>query len=691
VFGIDRALTSPQESISAAINSLGDRRQEEHLTSANKSGGQVKQGNDADRLDATTLLYEHGEITAAQNSQSFILRLNNRIHDGKHPASRDVPKYLGDAILDNGKAKREAEMVLFGHWLLLDGRRGMKRAPGQDPDWLEILKCVAACLAELRLSHLKEKYDETRSGRSSRKRKITNKDLSVRWGNLFGETKKPEKFNKHVPSLKRTLSAYLDYLESHGYGGPNGKTVKASPNIRKVLDAISKGSAGNPAKENFSSEAPKEQTPAKSSRFEIELRYSSTDQAAEYRGPSSSLCSSVKLQYKCEPTTDGKEALLIKPDIRIRRNYKVNALVDRVVILVNLVGSTNRHGLQSAILSRTGLTTRAEYLTSSLLGWGVPLPSHDPAKALGQQFAIMIQDPTPEALSSVLEAIHGKYGVDGAVNVHLVEISVDFYPKGTAAQDNMIAMREKMVGLLQRHHWTPNSRFLCHDPVRPRAVDARQVYRAEKNSKTKYLFRQAREHRKETVGNVRVPAIRQRILSAPVGEDLFLNATLYKGEKDANYLVNIQHKIADRRNSTMGTKEILSDDQRRARVEVTISGKDILGKRGLATVNDLGKVSFRSVTKPYLAFKIGSIEPWQHLLDDARTQMLTRGVYGIELSTRARQLDDRDKLRKAGGRPPRKRDRKAPGLKSWPEMNDVVGDALDELKRRWRGFSWPQK
>jgi len=68
--------------------------------------------------------------------------------------------------------------------------------------------------------------------------------------------------------------------------------------------------------------------------------------------------------------------------------------------------------------------------------------------------------------------------------------------------------------------------------------------------------------------------------------------------------------------------------------------------------------------------------------------MRTRGVYGLELRERARVLEERERRRKAGEKLTRYKDREGQGLDAWPELNKVTADALDELDRRWRDFSW---
>ncbi|SEP18151.1 hypothetical protein SAMN04490248_13316 [Salinihabitans flavidus] len=136
------------------------------------------------------------------------------------------------------------------------------------------------------------------------------------------------------------------------------------------------------------------------------------------------------------------------------------------------------------------------------------------------------------------------------------------------------------------------------------------------------------------------------------------------------------------------TLMVLPDQERRARVEVTISGTDTLKNCGLDTVDDLGRTSFRTLTKGLLNFKLPMIEPWQHLLDDAQTQMRTRGVHGIDLRMRALELEKREAQRRSGAKLPRKTEREGMALQDWQEMNGAIGAALDELTRRWRSFSF---
>ena len=500
--------------------------------------------------------------------------------------------------------------------------------------------------------------------------------------------------------MKRILPAYLECLKS-GRFVIGGKQITKSPEIAKVLKAITDKSVPGPTPKASATMKPATLVPANLSPFEIELRYSSPAQEAEYRNPPGLSLPPSRLRYlptsvpststSGEVRADRKDRVVLVPDVAIRGRYRVEALIDRLVVLVNTTASTAAHYLNEKIDQATGAKIYAHDLKqhAGKDDWRATLPIADSTKATGQHFAIMIQDPTPELLPAILNVIRNDRGIDGAVTPHLIEVSVDFYPRSTGSEENSILLREQMVGLLHRHHWAPHSFFHHHDPAVPRKVDARQFYAGDKNDRrTDYFFAKGPTKKIDSDHDLDNPEIRQRILTTKPGRDLYLNSTVWKGAKNADYQVSIQNKIANSRNQEKSTKIVLPDHERRARIEVTISGRDTLTEHGLTTIDDLGSLSFRTLTRPFLSFALGTTEPWQHLLEDAQTQMRTRGLYGIELRDRARALEEREERRHAGQKLPRKNDREGQGLQSWGEMNDVVGRALDELRRRWSGFSW---
>jgi hypothetical protein len=692
--------------------SHGARLQEWIVASANKTGAQTVRDVTARELAVKSELFEYGKITTETKENSFIRRLNTLAHAGSQAWAAKVPASLEDAIRANAQeAKPEAELVLFGHWLLLDGRPGLKKTAGPEPDYKEIMTCVAACLYGLKSRERRERNEDklahaastravNRSSRprpNSRKQDITKHDLRDWWAKMFDESRNVSDFDAKLKSMRRLLPAYLSHLKS-GTVTHGSKTVTKSPKISAVLAAISGKVDAQPARRQTQL-APIPATPAP---FSIPLSYSSSSEKTEYCGPSGSDIVDATLQYRCSapsPTSqsgkvrpDRKGRLVLAPDVTIRGHYKIEALIDRIAILVDTRCQVHWEDLKKTIEKTTGITVYVRDLThpqKDKFTWGAALPVPDATRRSGFHFAILIQTPTPDLLRKILTTVRDYSGIIGDVTFHMIEVSVDFYPK-TDEPEQCILLRERMVGLLQRHHWVRHSLLVRPEVETPSDIDARQQFsdRTKPGTKTRYLFPHTKPGATMPDHMIEDQKVRDRILTETPGEVLHLNSTVSKGAKNASAHVTIQHKIADQRNHVSGTKTVLPDDERRARVEVTLSGSETLKERDLDTINDLGGISFRKLAGPFLSFRLGTVEAWQHLLGDAEAQMRTRGVYGLELRERVRALEEREGQRNAGEKPTRNSDREGQGLDAWQEMNVVTGKALDELERRWRGFSW---
>ncbi|WP_147094992.1 hypothetical protein [Roseovarius sp. TE539] len=675
------------------------------MASSTNGGAQSVRNVTARDLANRSDLFEHGEITALQDENSFILRLNAMVHARRPTKAKTVSRSLAEAIrADKKQVKPEAELVLFGRWLLLDGRPGAKTTPGTQPNCHEIAKCVAACLIELEWRKRACRY-EGKTGRdmsmSSRarisKRNVSKHDLSKCWPRVFGVEKKPAAFDSRLRSMRRFLSDYLRYLDSGGLI-EDGKTVTKSPEIQAVLRAISGKADAQPVRQN-ARPAP---VPATPDPFTIPLRYSSPEKRSEYRGVAGRGVGDAVLDYRCAssvPTSQGGKMradragkLELKPANGIRGNYRVAALVDRIAILLRTVHKRDEKPFSKEIETQTGTTVMVRDLTKpdKKDAWGKPLPVPELGKSTGYHFGILIQDPVPDTLTAILTAVRDGPGISGDITIHMIEVAVDFHP-ATEDPAESVLRREEMVGLLQRHHWSPHSCFMDTDIDNLRHVDARQIFDAPDTSgdvsKVRFLFPDRSSSKPIPDSRIGIEDIRRRILTSRSGEDLHLDSTLAKGGKRAFGHVTVQHKIADQRNREKQTKIVLPDRERRARVEVTLSGHDTLAARDLETIDDLGKVSFRRLTRPFLSFKLASVDPLQYRLDDAQAQMHTRGVHGLELRHRARAFEERAVQHASARQSTPPNDREGLGLTAWPEMNDVVGKALDELTRRWRGFS----
>ena len=659
-------------------------------------------------LVAASELFEIGALADAPDDESFILRLNTLVVRRWTDAEKTAPVDLSDAIKADGALKAQAELIVLGRWLLLEGRPGMKKQGGRQPNPRRVLQGVAAISAELYDRSRKIKHDIALGGRPNRKREITKHDLEAQWNRLFGDEVKPSMFDSLRRSLQRILPHYLQHLQS-GAASHAGLQIKKSPEIKRALDAISGILPSSKKNRPDILTDPDVKHPAHLLPFEIALSYRSDAHAEEYRKLPKGTCPTARLRYVPKRTSatsssatiraDRANKILIEPEMDIRGNFRTKAVIDKLVILLETHANTDAFSLNKKIKLETQAVTYIHDLISGRdpgKGWGAPLMKFDHSKLTGAPFAIMIQEPTPDALTAILKVIEDGPGIVGPVLLHLIEVSVDFYPKNASTPEEAVLLREQMVGLLQRHHWARASLLVDPDSIKPRDADARQIYDEETEhgeivKKYRYLFphenSSGRKYKVETDGMISNPAIRDRILTTRPGYDLFLNSTLVKGGKFEPCHVSVQHKIADRRNPVRNTFQYLADQDRRARVEVTISGTETLEKRGLKTIDDLGRISFRKLSKDLLSFKLGMIEPWQHLLEDAQTQMQTRGVYAIDLRMRALDLERREALRQAGEKLPRKKEKEGMALQDWPEMNDVIGKALDGLKRRWSKFA----
>ena len=527
------------------------------------------------RLIAASELFEAGDLSAAPTDDSFVLRLNTIVARRRQDMEKKIPATLGEGIKADGILKKQAELVVLGRWLLLDGQPGKKKKGGRPTDpWL-ILQCVATILVEIDMRLRKMSARMHPGGRERRKQEITRHDVAKAWQILFGEQVDPVKFRAPLRSVKLILPRYLEHLKS-GHAAYAGKRIRKSPEIQQALKALS-GRLPNAQKDRPAILTdPDVKHPATLVPFEIELEYQSPDHKTDYRKPIAATFDVPGLRYipagisstalSGKIRADRTDKIVLKPDVNIRRDYKTGAVIDRLVIIVETSDAIEGRRLQNLIFGRTGASTYVLDLLSRRATderWGVPFIGPPGIKLAGYPFAIQIQEPTPELLSGILKTIENGPGIEGPILLHLIEVSVDFYSKKHGSPEEAILRREQMVGLLQRHHWV--SHDLLVDPAsnNPREVDGRQLHDDEEKPsaqelKTRYLFAHEKRHGiKDKVGsdaNIAAQSIRDRILTTRRGHPLFLNSTLVKGGKYAPYQISIQHKIADRRDPKKKTK-----------------------------------------------------------------------------------------------------------------------------------------
>ena len=188
--------------------------------------------------------------------------------------------------------------------------------------------------------------------------------------------------------------------------------------------------------------------------------------------------------------------------------------------------------------------------------------------------------------------------------------------------------------------------------------------------------------------------VRKRLARGSLGYQLYLDATVYRGSSEENLSWRIQHKITDKRNNAAGTVTILPDEQRRARIEVEISGETRLSELGLKTVGDLSNYNFRKIHKKYLTLWLPTAPEDIEGNMMIRQQLRDRGVYGAEM-TRALDAYFAKEAKAAAAKAGMKHERARSGtgstkqLKSWSDCNDAAGEAMDVLSKSWARFRFP--
>ncbi|WP_146592363.1 hypothetical protein [Puniceibacterium confluentis] len=639
-------------------------------------------------------LFEDGAPDAAADEYGFMMRVNRLVFLRTIQVGSHKPREIVTAISSSGRLGLHAELIVFGAWLLRNGMPGAKKRPGRAPDLRRLFKAACAAFAAL-----------SSSNGSPKTTRIATKDIVKFWRICFDETTAPADHSSALRSLRKILPEYLVHLQAGGLEF-NGLRVDASPRLARLAKALKTPiPTGTPKIATVSAPGVAlpagVTTPAVSSvapvvsptAFEIRLCYSSPDAEAEYRYTAIPARTVPHLSYSILPVpatsaehklrTDRVGKVMFKPEHDFSKTIRIEAVIDRIALVLSTKSLTSATVIWNALTKQVG---NGAYVADRTMkagtdDWRACLPQLDLTKATGQHFAVMVQEPTPANLRAALNTIENTAGIAGAVQLCLLELAVDFYPRDHADPVEALVTREKIVGLVQRHLWGAGEAFLAHEPTVPRRVDPRQVYSDGDKKSLRYLLTDAGD-KLHSDTQLQEPSVRRRLLSTKRRNDLYLNSTIYRGEESGPRRTNVQHKIADYRNTAKGTRKILANEERRARVELTLTSLEALEQAGLNTVDDLARSSFRSMSRNLLSFRLPTCEAEGAAIVDAIAQMKTCGVHGVEMSLRAGAQAQREQMR----RKPRKTDRDGWALMDWPEMSSLVGAALDRLQKSWRRF-----
>lgn len=640
-------------------------------------------------------LFEEGDPNDAVDDRTFIKRVNRHLSMRMEPVAGKVPSSLDQTISRTGRLNKHVELNVFGKWLIIDGMPGRKTRSGKPFNPRALLKVVACALAAQQAHAFKTKGVETRGAGNSFR--VTSKQLVDQRWRLFGERSVTRNHTAGLRSLAYILPEYLANLKA-GHLKWNGTVVSSSERLQELSRSLQKadkaprkasGLARSPV--NLHSTPPMPPAPLPSA-FEIELLYSSRDQELQYRNVKAPHPQIPCLNYNITPTLsssrtgnirkDREDRLVLAPNFDISKEVRVRALIDRMVIILKTTNAVDAKVLQRKVKVATEATLFV-HDRKNLAGkneWAARLPELPTAALTGHHFALLVQDVDLKVLNDIIQTITDCAGIDGPVRPSLLEVAVDFYPKGAPTQDDMLVGRERIVALLQRHHWASHELLLDDTVSKPKKSDPRQVYQgSDGKTVSRHLFAKA-PGEDYSDSQVDQPEVRNRILKAGIGNDLYLNAHIYRGTRTGKVQTNVQHKVEDRRDAAKRTSLKLTPEQCRGRVEFTLTGFDTLEAAGITDVSDLSKVSFRKMAKHLIRFRLPTSAATTEDVSRTISQTTHRGVYGVELRQRAAYLAGRACVNPT----PRNIDREGMGLIDWPEMNKVVGDALYRLTTQWK-------
>ncbi|RWO41331.1 MAG: hypothetical protein EOS11_18305 [Mesorhizobium sp.] len=237
-----------------------------------------------------------------------------------------------------------------------------------------------------------------------------------------------------------------------------------------------------------------------------------------------------------------------------------------------------------------------------------------------RDFRVRIQEPTTTDLLLAEEVVRAKWNLCEPVTIVGLEVSVDFKPRKPS--DEALAL---MFGVLVRSHLP--SRDVIDEPAdRPRfAWDTG-------DDATRYVLGYDPRH----------PDRSDAFLLDPTKDKpAAIDSTYYAGAKGSQCAWRTMIKLLDKQNIATGAREVLPEEERRVRIEVTVD-KGELNEMGIRSIEDLAGFKFQRFHGRYFKFVLPTFpdvayEPEEkrrlplELLRKTRLQrFLNAGVVGLE-------------------------------------------------------------
>jgi hypothetical protein len=291
---------------------------------------------------------------------------------------------------------------------------------------------------------------------------------------------------------------------------------------------------------------------------------------------------------------------------------------------------------------------------------------------------IKVQEPASLAQIAVIhKALISTFGEAGGSRVTGLEVSIDAYPREPSD-----AARAMLLGAMQRTIWT--KRDIWSDRMsRPRTTIGRGD--------------------KQTITLSPEPEKDDTKLSGSVPENHqnpSIDGTMYVGAKDDDVMIRVMDKVVDRQRPD-GTRDVLTDDRKRVRVEVTLKGKE-LEKVGISDIASLDRLNLTKFQKRYFQFMLPTFsrrtkpttgaDALHNMQQEWRARTYLRsGITGLTAMDMASARNR--KAMKPGMQKVLRRmnmssartwagKRLAPPVVSWATMNKKVNLALRDLMKR---------
>lgn len=346
----------------------------------------------------------------------------------------------------------------------------------------------------------------------------------------------------------------------------------------------------------------------------------------------------AEIRYECRrlPNIQARlrGRLTLEPEIDLNA-YTTSAVIDWVDLVFQTVRPTQWRWI---------FVELEKVIGSRSFVW----QDRDEDKVQYREFRVRFQEPEITDLLAAELAIDGRWGLAQSTMVENLEISVDFRPK--VPSDVSLA---RIFGVLARSH-LPGRDVISELSDRPRFTWGKGT------GKTAHVLaaQKARPDRNDEL-----------LLATHMDRPAVADSSYYVGAKKASPSWRTMIKIMDQQNKATGKRLILPDNERRVRIEVTLSNTE-LRSIGIDSMASLMAFRFQTFQGRYFQFRLptfadagalpkGNHAALSHLREnERRTKFLNSGVVGLKAMDDARarrtgalQMTMRTEAREIGNAP----------------------------------------